>query len=241
MSMDYSEYQRLLGADPRNRDPAFLAARESSPEFRAAAEAADRFEALLEQAVALEAPADLTEGLSRIPVSDKHPLRERRAWWPIAVAASILLMVGAAGLVWKMQPAWDTVPDYVVDHYRHDGAMLLARGDGHAVVEVSDMLAAFGVEAAPELAGIVNVIKSCPTPDGRGVHMVVNTDRGLLTVIYMPDTSVTDGERLTFDDREALLVALPKGSAVIIGAGQQGISDFHALVQGAILPVGDKT
>jgi hypothetical protein len=71
--------------------------------------------------------------------------------------------------------------------------------------------------------------------------MVVNTERGLITVIYMPETPVADGERVTFDDREAMLVALPKGSAVIIGAGQQGISDFHALVQGGILPVNDKT
>lgn len=241
MSMDYSEYQRLLGADPRNRDPAFLRARESSPEFRDAAAVADRFEAQLERALALEPPVDLIGELSRIPLLDERGSRGHRAWWPIAMAASVLLVVGAAGLVWKMQPAWDTVPDYVVDHYRHDGAMLLARADGHAVVEVSDMLAAFGVQAAPELAGIVNVVKSCPTPDGKGVHMVVNTDRGLLTVIYMPETSVTDGERLAFDDREALLVALPRGSAVIIGAGQQGISDYHALVQGAILPVGDNT
>jgi hypothetical protein len=128
-----------------------------------------------------------------------------------------------------------------MDHYRHDGAKLLARANNHAAVEVADMLAGFGVEAAPELAGIVNLVKSCPTPDGKGVHMVLNTERGLITVIYMPETPVTDGERIAFDDREALLVALPKGSAVIIGTGQQSIANFQALVQGAIHPVGDKT
>jgi len=241
MSMNYSDYTRLLGADPRNRDPEFLRARDSSPQFREAALDADRFESQLERALAVEPPAGLVEALARIPLLEESPSKKGGAWWPAALAASLLLAVGAAGLSWKMQPAWDTVPDYVVDHYRHDGARLLAHANGDAAVEVSDMLAAFGVEAEPELAGIVSVVKSCPTPDGKGVHMVLNTERGLITVIYMPETAVTDGERVTFDDREALLVALPKGSAVIIGSGPQGIAHFQPLVQGAIHPVGDKT
>jgi hypothetical protein len=241
MYMNYSEYTRLLGADPRNRDPEFLRARDSSPEFREAALEADRFESRLERALAVEPPADLVEVLGRIPLLEQHRSKKGGAWWPTALAASLLLAVGAAGLYWKVQPAWDTVPDYVVDHYRHDGAMLLAHANGDAAVDVSDMLAAFGVKAEPELAGIVRVVKSCPTPDGKGVHMVLNTERGLITVIYMPETPVADGERLTFDDREALLVALPKGSAVIIGSSQQSIANFQPLVRGAIHPVGDKT
>jgi len=44
MSMDFSEFSLRLGADPRNRDPEFLRARDSSPEFSAAAELAERFE-----------------------------------------------------------------------------------------------------------------------------------------------------------------------------------------------------
>ena len=203
MSMDYSEYKRLLGADPRNRDPEFLRARDASPEFREAALEADRFETQLERALAVKPPADLIETLGRIPRLDERPSRRHGSWWPAALAASLLLVAGAAGLSWKTRPAWDTVPDYVVDHYRHDGAKLLARATDHAAVEVTDMLAAFGVEAAPELAGIVSVVKSCPTPDGKGVHMVLNTERGLITVIYMPETPVTDGERVAFDDREA--------------------------------------
>jgi hypothetical protein len=241
MSMDYSEYKRLLGADPRNQDSAFLRARESSPEFRHAAEEADRFEAKLERALALEPPAGLAQELSRMALLDNRPRQGHRTWRSLAVAASLLLAVGAAGLMWNMKPDWGTVPEYVVDHYRHDGAMLLAGANDRVAVEAADMLAAFGVEAAPELAGIISVVKSCPTPDGKGVHMVVNTDRGLITVIFMPETSVTDGERISFDDRVALLVALPSGSAVIVGAGQQRISDFHALVQSSILPVNDKT
>jgi hypothetical protein len=93
----------------------------------------------------------------------------------------------------------------------------------------------------PALAGIVNVIKQCPTPDGKGVHMVLNTDKGLVTVIYMPETPVTDGEQIAFDDSEAVLVQLPKGSAAIIGLREQQVTGLHALVQSSIVVAAAKS
>jgi hypothetical protein len=103
------------------------------------------------------------------------------------------------------------------------------------------MLAEFGAAAAPELAGIISVIKNCPTPDGKGVHMILNTDRGLVTVIYMPETPVSDGEQILFDDSEAVLVQLRHGSAVIIGSRLQRVSELRALVQESIVTTDGNT
>ena len=44
MSMNFSEFKKLLGADPRNSDPETLRARESGPEFEEAAAEAEAFE-----------------------------------------------------------------------------------------------------------------------------------------------------------------------------------------------------
>ena len=234
MSMDFSEFKRLLGADPRNRDPEFLRARASSAEFEQEAAEADRLEALLDRAVSLPVPEELMAEIRSIPERRTEP---RRRAWPLAMAAGLLIAVGAAGLIWQMTPSWGSVEDYVADHYRHDGAALLARADGEVADEVQSLLAEFDVEALPALAGIIGVIKYCPTPDGKGVHMVLNSERGLVTVIYMPDTPVTDRKAITFDDREALLVALKSGSAAIIGSPQQRISDLYALIQDSIVPI----
>ena len=80
------------------------------------------------------------------------------------------------------------------------------------------------------------MIKYCPTPDGKGVHMILNTETGPVTVFYMPDTQVTDKELLAFDNMEAILVDLQSGSAAIIGPDQQLISSLYNLVQDSILP-----
>jgi hypothetical protein len=234
--MDFSEFKRLLGADPRSRDPEFLRARASSAEFEQEAAEADRLEALLDRAVSLPLPEGLMSEIRSIPERRSAPDPRRRAW-PMAMAAGLLIAVGAAGLIWQMTPSWGSVEDYVADHYRHDGAAVLARADGEVADEVQALLAEFDVEALPALAGIVGVIKYCPTPDGKGAHMVLNSERGLVTVIYMPDTPVTDRKAITFDDREAVLVALKSGSAAIIGSPQQQISDFYALIQDSIVPI----
>lgn len=100
------------------------------------------------------------------------------------------------------------------------------------------MLAALDVEAAPALADIVGVIKYCPTPDGRGVHMVLDTESGPVTVIFMPETAVVDRGTLQFDDVEAMLVQLQSGSAVIIAPELQQIADVYSMVQSSIVPAG---
>ena len=238
MSMEFSEFRRLLGVEPGNRDPSFLRARDASPEFRAAAAEADRFEDRLQRALAVPAPADLTGLLRAIPRAAPQARKQSRGW-RFAMAAALLLAVGATGLTWRMNTGWDSVQDYVADHFRHDGpAMLAMAAGGPQAINVGTVLAEFGMTASPALTGIVSVIKTCPTPDGKGVHMVLDTERGLVTVIYMPDTPVTDGEHIRFDDRDAVLVALRSGSAVIVGSDSQQVAGLHSLIRESLVPGG---
>ncbi len=235
MSMDFSEFKRRLGAEPLSGDPELRRACDSSPECAALAAEARRFEQKLDQALDIPAPDDLLEQLKALP--DTSP-EIRPGWWRMALAASVLIAVGAAGLSWQLNRGWASVEDYLVDHYRHDGSRLVAQAGDAVTADVQAMLAEFDVQASRELAAIVSVVKYCPTPDGRGVHMVLDTSQGLVTVIYMPDTAVNDRGELTFDDVEALLVDLPRGSAAIIGTPSQSVSELYATVRRSILPTG---
>jgi hypothetical protein len=240
MSMEFSEFRRLLGAEPRSQDPSFLRARESSAEFRTAAEEADRFESQLDSALKVPAPTGLPELLRAIPRSAPRG-RGQRFGLRFAMAAALLIAVGAAGLTWRMNTGWDSVQDYVADHFRHDGPAMLAAAAGEPLpVDVGAVLAEFGMTASPALAEIVNVIKTCPTPDGKGVHMVLDTAQGLVTVIYMPDTPVADGAHIRFDERDAVLVTLRSGSAVIVGSESQQVAGLQSLIRESLVP-GDKS
>ena len=244
MSMDFSEFKRLLGADPRTRDPAVLRARDASPEFREAAAEAERFEDSLERALRLAEPPDLLDGLRAI-AQPKKSATSRQTWWPMALAAGLLLAISAAGLNWWSGHHWDSVEEYVIEHYYHDGLKLLAdsgSADSAKIqADVQAMFAGFDVRAVPPLADVISVIKHCVTPDGKGIHMVLQTGGGLITVIYMPETRVEDRETFGFDDQQALLVQLPHGSAAIVGAGTQNVADYYALVHDSIQPLPGST
>ncbi len=237
MSMNFSEFKRLLGADPRNGDPGFLRARHSAPEFEQAAIEAERFEDLLDRAIDIPAPASLLNeilAIGQTPPETGQPSR----WVPMALAATVLIAVGAAGMAWKWNRGWDSVEEYVVDHYRHDSDLALG---GISVGKVQELFAGLSAQAAPALANIVGVIKYCPTPDGKGIHMILNTESGPVTVIYMPETRVTDREMFAFDNVEAILVDLQRGSAAIVGPDQQSISSLYAFVHDSILPAVDNS
>jgi hypothetical protein len=228
MSMDFSEFKRLMGADPLNRDPETVQARESAPEFESTARQAEEFEEKLQAAINIPAPGDL---LGEIKAISQQPAR-RRNWIPLAMAASLLIAVGAAGIVWQQSHQWDSVEDYVADHYSHDGGDVLAEAKKvFAQQDISRIMSRLGASADQSLTDRIKFIKYCPTPDGRGAHMVVSTDQGPMTILFMPKTDVTDGEVISFDQQHALLVSLDHGSAAIIGDRSQDLKNLEPMLR----------
>jgi hypothetical protein len=229
--MNFSEFKKLIGADPWNRDPETLRARISSPEFEAAAQEAEVFERKLQSALNIEPPAELLGDIKAISL---HP-SPRRNWVPLALAATLVIAIGAAGIAWKQSRSWSSIEEYLAEHYSHDGHDLVtAMTDPAAEHEIQAIMASLGAKAGEQLSGSIKVIKFCPTPDGRGAHMVVNTDQGPMTIIFMPKTLVTDGEMVNFDQMHALLVGLEHGSAAIIGEQSQSVEKLEIIVRDSL-------
>jgi len=234
MSMNFSEFKKLLGADPWNRDSETLRARNSAPEFEQAAADAEAFENKLQSALLVQPSPDLLEGIKTI---SQEPARQR-VWMPLALAASVLIAFGAVGIVWKQSmqpPQWESIEAYLADHYAHDGAAFIERAtDAVSEQEINRIMASLNASAGQKLSGRVTFIKYCPTPDGRGAHMVVSTQQGPVTIIFMPETNVIDGEMVEFDQMHAYLVNLEHGSAAIIGQRSQAVKSLESMVRTAI-------
>jgi len=229
--MNFSEFKKLIGADPLNRDPETVRARNSAPEFEAAAAGAEVFEEKLQAALNIQPPADLLgeiKGISQTPAKKRH-------WIPLAMAASLVITVSAAGIVWQQSHTWDSVEAYVADHYSKDGSSVIAEATETVPdQDIIRIMAKLGATADQALASHITFIKHCPTPDGRGAHMVVSTDQGPMTIIFMPEVQVNDGEMVEFDQMHALLVDLGHGSAAIIGDMSQSLDNMAPLVRESI-------
>lgn len=237
--MNFSEFRKMLGAEPRSRDPEFLRARDSSPEFRDAAREAVEFENKLESALGIGVPQDLMERITAIPnVVPIQPRRTRPAWARLAMAAVVVAAVGVAGVVWyESLFRWDSVDDFIVDHWDDDGAEFLAQADGQPDDDAAAMFARYGVTVSPELAKRIDYIHACRTPGSRGAHMVIITEQGPVTLIFMPKVEAESGHLLAFNDLVAATLPLENGSAVIIGANEEVIAPIYAMARNGIRPL----
>jgi len=229
--MNFSEFKKLIIADPWSQNPEVLLARQSDPLFEQVALEVQAMERKIQAAVNVPAPDGLLDEIKAIV---HHPSSLRR-WVPWALAASILIAVSATAIGWKQSHQWDSVEDYLVDHYSHDGEMLIGKAtDRVPAEEVERVMASLNAAAGQSLTGMVKFIKYCPTPQGRGAHLVVSTADGPMTIVFMPWNKVRDGEMLEFDHKHAYMVNLEHGSAAIIGRSEQPVSSLQALVRSSI-------
>lgn len=231
MSMNLSEFKKHLGSDPRVREPETRLARGDGPEYDEAVREAEAFERKLESAVLFDVDSDTLTAEILQRTSSRR--RSMPRWW--AMAAGLLLVVGASAFVVTNVRQPDTIEEYVAVHFGHDGRTMLARADDTVSPEkVRDILASWDLEASAELTSRVTYIKKCFTMDGLGAHMVVSTDQGNITLIVMPRTRVNDGQRIAFEEMEAHLVSLGPMSAALIGTPDQDVASFDALVRNGI-------
>jgi hypothetical protein len=95
-------------------------------------------------------------------------------------------------------------------------------------------MASWDMETSDELNLMIAYIDRCPTLEGHGAHMVVQTEKGMVSLIVMPNTTVKDRELVEFDGMQAYLVSLGDYSAAIIGTPEQAVSSMDQLVRSSI-------
>jgi hypothetical protein len=244
--MNFSEFKRILGAEPRSEDPEVLRARDSNPTYRAAAEEAAKFEDKLEAALSIGMPAELLDQIARIPaqVIALEPPAPKQKWRWLAAAAVFVAAVGFASYTWYESTfQWESVDDYAVDHWASDGEDLLAEADGLPVdrAEADRLFASFGMRLSPALAQRIDFVHRCRTPDSRGAHMVITTDQGPVTLIFMPKVETVNGHILAFDNLIAATLQLERGSALVIGPNEEIIASVYTLARDGIRPIAQTT
>ncbi len=231
--MNLLEFKRRLMTDPHTRDPEFVAARAKGGEFaRAAAEAdADAFERQLKKALDVPMPKNLAENIILRQSMEPAP-RLRSAPRYLALAAAMVLAVAISTMIYFQPGApHESLHEHLAWHWEMDGPATLALSERSPSDEnhVRRVFGELGVHLDHELLANVRLTKFCPTPDGAGVHAVLTTEDGPVTLFYLPRTSVpTSPHQVTMaDGMEGWMVNLPRGSmALIAEAGR----DTSALV-----------
>jgi len=218
--------------DPDPENPEVVEAARSSQECAEVLQESQRFEK--ELASALDIPP--RPGLAADIIARRNTMHQGPGLsWVLATAAAVVLAVGVV----TVQFLPDSEPQYLgseevwrhlANHWEHDGADVLAASQTmHSQPDdIETLLIGLGIDVDPALSAQVTLGKICPTPDGDGAHLVLDTAEGPITLIVMPGTRVPEtptAQRL-HDGQEAWLVGLERGSVAVIADPELGAYDI---------------
>jgi hypothetical protein len=231
--MDCNAYRRSMMADPRDADPRLREHRESCHDCKLFTEGLLRFESRLDRALHVAVPAD-----NVLPLHAKSmpALRvpNRRRW--LAMAASVLMAVVVAGVLWVAGPGSSLAAD-VVTHMGGEPDAWSTRApvlDSELEAVLRDSHLRLSAEAGP-----VSYAASCEFRGHHVPHLVLQTESGPVTVMVLVHENVPKPMRFEEGGYRGVIVPVAgHGSLAVLTRGSstdiKAVEAIAARVQGSI-------
>lgn len=224
--MNCKQFQIELMKDPASEDRDFIAHRQSCTDCAREWREAEAFEAILRSAISIQPERELLA---------HRPATGQSRWWQQTwvKAASVLLLIGATVAGFNLAQtmfAGTNLPQLVVRHIQNEPEILDPRQamDEMALMEVLSPLA-FSLVESP---GSITAAAPCWIRKGRGMHLVMQGEKGLVTVLLMPGEHAQQQQPIEAASLSGMLVPTGWGSmAVVSHAGEDITPLIHSLQQ----------
>lgn len=153
----------------------------------------------------------------QVPIEPPKPVARpgsRTAW---RMAASALLAAVLASAVWLSYPR-SSLAEEIVEHVLHEPGALTPTASGADPAQVTATLHAAGVELDADGLN-VSYAMSCPFRGRQVPHLVVQTERGPVTVLVLPEESSVK-ERREFHEGgfDGTLLPAPRGAIAVLSS-----------------------
>jgi hypothetical protein len=206
--MNCSEFRERFDADPARLDTdsrAHLAGCHACTEYAAAGR---RFETALAEAMKVEIPADLRD---RVLASVDAGVSRRR-FIGGALAAGVVLAAGA-GVVWRVRER-DALERELLDYLAAWPAPAVI-ASSMATADVNSLLRPQSIEV-DAAAMSARVAKPCVVRGKDAVHLVIEVDGRLLSVVIMPAEAIPESRTVNGRGLQGTIVPAERGSVAIV-------------------------
>jgi len=211
--MKCEQFRKKLLEDPGNEDANFHAHRQVCPSCEKAYQDAMLFEKQLSGAFA-------DTGLDRkLPDAILNNVRRyrktSRRLFSIAASLMLLTMAGAASFhLYQIR----SLNDFVLSHIEHEIEQL----NNTQIVSHSRLerfVSQFDVPDLPDLSVLpaMTYVEKCWMRTGYGLHLIVQGQKGPVTVLFMPNESVEQSQPIQSEDFTGKLYSLGQGSFALVG------------------------
>lgn len=238
--MDSRNYEEIIGADPE----ASIDLSGLSDDDRAAAEAFREemlaLDAKISKALAIDVP-ELT--LPEFPAADKAadeardnvvemPKRDKPslgvpAWMGIAASFALLALVGTQFLGGQTDDS--ALATELLAHLDHEPQALRPSSIPVSDRDLKRVVSTGGAEL-DETVGVVTYARSCEINGNTVPHLVIQGKLGPITVLLMPDESVSSAIPVEGNGVNGVILPVGDGSIAIIGDRDENLDDIEQQV-----------
>lgn len=188
------------------------------------------------QALQLEVPTLALPELPAIENSNVVTLGARRpmrtAGW-FAIAATVLLAAVVGVRMFGVDVTYDSLADEVLAHLDHEPRALRP-----STTAVSDERLArvvpVGVADLDHSMGLITYARSCEINGKTVPHLVVQGERGPITILLMPEESIAQAVSLDGENTHGVILPVGDGSVAIIGAREEPLERVEKSVLGSV-------
>ncbi len=171
----------------------------------------------ISRALAIEVPELRMPELPDVDTANVVPLRRRfstPAWLAVAATVVVAALLGVRMLGTGVQ--YDSLADEIIAHLEHEPYALQVT-DVPVPDERLTAVVPANVATMDHSAGLITYAQTCVI-NGREVpHLVIQGQRGPVTVILLPEERISAAQELTGDNINGVLLPVGSGSIAIIG------------------------
>lgn len=227
--MDDLEFRRKAIIEPDSSDVNFLHKKHQNKHNSRFVDEQKTFQQSLLDTLNIATPDNLSERiiLSQQLSQHKHQQKKKhrqqlRNWFIGSTAASLLIALS----IYLFTPATmdsSQLAQNVISHVHNDTHALDVRMDVPKS-SIDTMLASYGGRLNGPI-GKVSFLGRCIVGSATGIHLVLNTPQGLVTVILLPSQAISQPSTLADSHYHGILYPSEKGSIAII-AEQQNLVTY---------------
>lgn len=219
--MNCLEYRRAIGAEPQRADAELEAHARSCAACAEYTEQLRRLDARIESA--LRVPVPLWSAVDTV--------RERWTRAPLALAASLMLAVAVASILWLLVPRASLAAD-VISHMQHEpDAMAATEPMSESAVAYVLERAGLKVHLSP---GSVTYAQSCLFRGHFVPHLVMNEGRGPVTVLLLAHEKVEREEYFSEEGYTGVIFPAPRGAVAVLTRDQSGVQAIARRLAGSL-------
>ncbi len=229
--MNSTELKRALLADPTHLDPEQIRALEQDVDLRRYFNDALELDGWIHQAMEVPVPDDLEERLQTLNCGQAaNEVPKARLSWLKGGALAASLALAVVGYQWF---GHGSLPEEIIAHIQHEPASLMSDNP----VDMRDLkalLADYDIRLKAPL-GKVTYLTRCRVQGRSGIHMVLDTPQGRVTVFLVPDMQLDEMTEIHGDGLEGYALGLQNRFAMaIIGQTGQPLMQVERLVRDAL-------